>query len=324
MVLALGQAAGANGWWHIGTVAPRCGAAAATWLGLLLLARRVGVPVVVVGVYTGLALALAMAFPAGWVLSAASVAAASTYGLLAVVITRAAHGLWCVREALVAGFVAVAGAVVVSGFDATLQAFRFRALVLLLCLVAALALANRLSPWRGLSRPARVAGVVAAVASLAFVGIVQGVLRVGQPVGPDLVAGARDGVVHIWLGLRPVEAFVGIPALVWGAARRSRDARGWWLSAYGVLGTAGITTSLGHAGAAVGDSMAATGVGLAVGTLLGLGAVAVEAAVVRRRVGPPASGSLEPAGRLSAAASDAGSVARPAPEESRTAPLLPS
>lgn len=324
VVLAFGQVAAVNGWWDVGTVAPRCGAAAATWLGLLLLARRIGLPAVVVGAYTGVVLALAMAFPAGWALSAASVAAASTYGLLAVVITRASPGLWCVREAVVAGFVAVVGAVVVSGYDVTLRAFRFRALVLLLCLVGGLALADRLRRWRGLGMPARAAVVVAAVAFLVFVGVVEGVWHVGQPVDSDLVTDARDGVLHVGqLGLRPVEALVGVPALVWGAARRSRGVSGWWLSAFGVLGTAGIATSLVQADTALGQSLAVTGVGLAVGTLLGLGAVAVEAAVVRRRAGSTPAGSPEPTGGPGTTPTD-GPISRPASEQSRTAPLLPS
>ena len=39
---------------------------------------------------------------------------------------------------------------------------------------------------------------------------------------------------------RPIEAFLGVPALVWGVTMRARRRQGWWVCAFGVTATAPV------------------------------------------------------------------------------------
>ena len=62
---------------------------------------------------------------------------------------------------------------------------------------------------------------------------------------PDLVDTLLDG--RTWaldtLGgaPRPVQALLGVPALVWGTHMRARRRQGWWVCAFGVAAAAQVT-----------------------------------------------------------------------------------
>ena len=42
---------------------------------------------------------------------------------------------------------------------------------------------------------------------------------------------------------RPIEALLGVPALVWGCHMRARRRQGWWVCAFGVAATAPVANS---------------------------------------------------------------------------------
>lgn len=256
----------------------RIGAAAATWFAVLLLARRIGGPVPLVACFAGTCLVLVVLVPRGWVLSAGAVVAAASYGLLGMVSTRPSAGLRSLREAVVTAVVGAAGAVVVTGYDVGLRPFRFRMMVLALTLLAALALAWRLGLGlhslgrRGLTL---IVGVV--VVLVAAVGYVQAVRHWGSS---ELVGSVTDATdtVRDRLGASPrlIEAFVGFPAIVWGAAVRNRRRQGWWMSAFGSLAAAGVATSLVQPSVGLAEAAESTGYNLLIGAALGLVLVGVD------------------------------------------------
>ncbi len=286
----------------------RVGAAAATWFPIVLVARRIGGPVPLVAAFAGGCLLVALVFPRGWVLSAEAVAAGVSYGLLGMVMTRPAAGLLALREALVALVFGAAGAVAVTGYDVGLRPYRFRLAVLALTLLAALAVAWQLSlGFRSLGRRGAALIIGAVVVLVVTVVYVQLVRQGGSP-GVVGSLTATKGTLRQWIGAapRPVEALVGFPALIWGAAVRNRRRQGWWMSAFGSLAAAGIATSLAQPSVALREATESTVYSMLIGCCLGLALVGLD-----RLLGGPGHG-----------ASPAGGVEPERAEPGRTSSLL--
>ncbi|MDP9318008.1 MAG: hypothetical protein M3O94_02825 [Actinomycetota bacterium] len=256
----------------------RIGAAVATWLAVLLLARRIGGPLLLVAAFSGACAVLVVLVPRGWVLSAGAVVAATSYGLLGMVMTRPTAGLRSVREAVVAGVFGAAGAVVVTGYDVALRPYRFQMMVLALTLLAALAIAWRLgSGFHSLGRRG-LALIVGAVGVLGIAVVyVQAVRHWGSSEAVGSFTGT-NGRIRDWLGVspRPIEALVGFPATVWGVAVRNRRRQGWWMSAFGSLAGAGVATSLVGPSLTLEKVAEATGYNLLIGVVLGLVLISVD------------------------------------------------
>jgi hypothetical protein len=256
----------------------RLGAGGATWFAVMLLARRIGSPLPLVAGFSGVCILAVEAFPRGWVLSAAAVAAATSYGLLGMVMTRPAAGLRSLREAALAMVFGLAGAVAVTGYDVGVRPYRFRMVVLALTLTAALVLAWRLGQGlRSLGRRGTACIVGAVVVLVATVGYVQAI----RHWGPEQVLGTltgTNGTIRDWLGAspRPIEALVGFPAVVWGVAVRNRRRQGWWMSAFGSLAAAGVATSLAQRSVALREVAESTGYGFVIGCALGLVLVGLD------------------------------------------------
>ena len=110
-----------------------------------------------------------------------------------------------------------------------------------------------------------------------------------------------------------MQALIGFPALVWGIGTRSVRRQGWWLCAFGVLGTATLAASLASRPdlelAAVSAAYSA-----GIGAVLGLAARAVDLATTRR-----ARSRGRRAIRTHAIRLDEAPLVRPEP--SRTRPL---
>lgn len=272
LVLAVAPIAAAHGASLWGPGLSRLGAVVATWLAVQLLTYRIGGPLPLVAGLSAVCGVLVVVAPRGWVLSAAAVVAAATYGLLGVTMTRATAGLSAMREALAPVVFGVAGAVCVMGYDVVLRPYRFRTLVLGLALAAALAIGWRFGlGLRGLGRNGRWAVVVAVLLLVAAAAYFQAVRSWGSPGVVASLTGAK-GTLHDWLGATPrlAEALVGFPAVVCGAAVRSSRHQGWWVSAFGVLAGTGIATSLLQPSVSLGEAAAATAYGLVVGLLIAL------------------------------------------------------
>ena len=278
-LVAGAQVAETAGWIdHVADPVVRAGALLSTWCAIVLLSRRCGGRTLVVGGFTAVVLTLAGVFPETWSLAGAAVAGGVVYGLLAMVYTRPARGVGLARELAISASIGVVGALVVAGFHVELRPYRFRMIVLAIVLIGAFLLAWRLGHGaRSIGRRGAViivVGVVALAGSLAYV---QAVRTWGSP---SLVHNLDDlkASVSDLLGAapRPVEAFVGFPALVWGVSSRRRRRQGWWMCAFGALGAAGVTSSLIYPDVTVGSAMASTAYDVVIGLLIGLLVVWVD------------------------------------------------
>lgn len=270
-VVAGGQLADREGWFSPPDLMARIAALVASWGAIVLLARRCGGRYVIIGGFSALVLTLVGLFPEEWALAGAAVSGAAAFGVLGMVLTRPAQGPRVLRELVVSAFIGLCGAVVVSGYDVELRPYRFRVMVLALVLVGAFALAWQLGHGaRSLGRRGLaliVFGVVALAGSVAYV---QAIRSWGSPDVVQTLTDLNDWIKEL-LGAapRPVEAIVGFPALVWGVWVRNRRRQGWWMSAFGALGAAGVTSSL-IAPGSLANSLQATGYGVLIGGLLGL------------------------------------------------------
>jgi hypothetical protein len=249
----------------------RTAALISTWSAIVLLSRRCGGRSIVIGLFSAAALALVGAFPEAWALAGAAVTAGTTFGLLATVYTRPARGLGVVREVAVCAAIGLLGAIVVTGYHVELRPYRFRIMVLALVLVAAFLLAWRLGRGaRSIGRRGGVLVLVGVILLAATVAYAQAIRSWGSPALVQNLDDIKASLADL-LGAapRPVEAFVGFPAMVWGIAVRARRPQGWWICAFGALGAAGVTSSLIYPGTSFGSSMASTGYDVAIGLLLG-------------------------------------------------------
>ena len=278
VAVSAGRLAEAHDLWTQPENVTRVGAVVATWLAIVVLARRCGGRFILIGVFAGVVLGLVTAYPEDWALAGAGVTAATVHGVLGMTLTRPAKGLRPLREMLISALIGAAGAVVVTGYDVMLRPFRFRIMVLTLVLLAGFALAWRLGQGVGsLGRRGLVligGGVLVLALSIAYS---QAIRAWGSP---GVVSSVSDLVdtLESRLGAvpRPIEALVGFPALVWGVATRTRRRQGWWMCAFGALGAAGVATSLIQPTTPFVDSITATGYDLVIGGLIGLVLVGLD------------------------------------------------
>lgn len=219
-------------------------------LSWCLAMRSGGRPVLATGVATGLAIA---AFVSDWepLLAGGSVAVAVVAACLAILATQpAATVTLALREALVAGPIALAGGIGALGFgeDArpVLDQTRFSYVVLGLSLLGAFALVYRLGAGlNGLGRRGWALGGAAVLFLIVGLAYSEALAQWGSR---DLIEAGRSlretfndrfgGVPH------PLVAGFGLPALLWGVFTRARRRQGWWVCAFGVAATAPFTTRL--------------------------------------------------------------------------------
>jgi len=274
--VAAGGVVGDSAWGSQPVIVSRTAAAVATWVVLVLLARRCGGRTLLIATFAAFLLALVTVFPEAWALAGAAVTTASAHAVLAVLVTRPAGVLRSLGELVLSATVGVGGAFVVTAYDVTLRPFGFRLIVLMLVLAVALAVARRLGQGVGsLGRPGIIlGGAVLLVVSVAYA---QAIRQWGSP---ELVAGVVDSLAWVEHRVgavpRPIEALVGFPALVWGVVIRTRRRQGWWMCAFGALGAAGIATSLVQPRVEVSEALLAAGYNVVIGAALGLLIVALD------------------------------------------------
>ena len=267
-----------QGWIGVEDLAPRVGAAVATWVAIIVLTRRSGGRPVLVGIFAAGLLGSAAAFPENWALAGAAVVTATTYGLLGAVLTRPAAGVRALRELLVSAFVGLLGAVVVSGYDVSLRTLRFRVLVLAAVLIAGFALAWRLGHGaRSLGRRGVVLILAGALLIAISIAYTRAITAWGSPEVVQSVEDTRDWMLdHLGAVPRPVESIVGFPTLLWGVAIRARRRQGWWMCAFGALGATGVATAFVQKGADPGPTLLATGYNLVIGAAIGLLLIGID------------------------------------------------
>jgi len=236
-----------------------------TWA---LCARTGGRPVIysLLAVAAGVA---ALVVDRDFLSNGAAAGTAVVAGVLAVLSTvPAATFVGVVREVLIAVAVSVAGAFAVVGFDLKVSLDRFEYTTLTLGVVLALAVVYRLGAgWHGLGRR----GLVVVVVGSVLLGLTLVYAETLRHYGsPGLVEAIDDAARWTRENLggtpRPLQFVLGIPALAWGVHMRARRRQGWWVCAFGVVGTISIATTLVRPR----ESMLQAGLGDAYSLVIGL------------------------------------------------------
>ena len=147
------------------------------------------------------------------------------------------------REVLVAMLVALVGAAAVVGLEPTLNLSRFAYTTLGASLALCLLVVFRLGAGlHGLGRRGLVAVLIGGgllAVTLAYAEVLR---RYGAPDLVDTLLDGRRWALDTLNGApRPVQALLGVPALVWGTHMRARRRQGWWVCAFGVTAAAQVT-----------------------------------------------------------------------------------
>jgi hypothetical protein len=251
---------------------PKVGAGVVTVVMCGLLAHRVGGHTIAAVVFATGATGAALALGWPWLLAGVAALAAFTATVLGILGTRPAQRpVRIVVEYLVAIMVAMAGAVAVGAYAAPVKPAMLGDVVVLASVVATLWVARRLGGgFPGLGKRGALVVVFAVVVLAAGMVYGEALSRWGTPELIHSIDAARLATVQLIGAVpRPLELFIGFPALVWGLATRSKLRQGWWVCAFGALGTAGVATSLASAEAQLGQGMLSTAYSVGVGLLLG-------------------------------------------------------
>ncbi|PJJ57515.1 hypothetical protein CLV56_1748 [Mumia flava] len=225
----------------------RYGAGLLTVVFVVGTARRSGGRATLWGVLALALVGVALFTTWSWAIAAGSVVAAVFAAVWAVLITRPAARVGSVvREYVIALVVASSGTAAVAAWDATVEYRRYYLIVLIVALAITFGIVWSLGAGlHGLGRRG-VALIIGGAALLALVLLYSTAVR---QYGSAEVVDAIDRTAA-WLhdttgGVpRPAEVLVGFPALVWGISTRSHRRQGWWMCAFGVVGTAVMTTAL--------------------------------------------------------------------------------
>lgn len=180
-------------------------------------------------------------------LAAAAGVSAVTAAVWAVVITRPALTVvQAMGEYVVAIAIALSGTVAVAAWNASVSYTRFNMVVVAAALGLSIVLVWNLgSGLHGLGREHLL--VLSAIAALVV--LVLAYASFVRSHGSELVTDTIASVV-IWMrqtiggAPRPVEVFLGFPALIVGVSLRARTREGWWIMVFGVISTSVLTTSL--------------------------------------------------------------------------------
>lgn len=182
----------------------------------------------------------------------------------AVTVRRAA------RECGQAALIAIVGSLAAIGYAPVVTVNRFQYAVLALSLIGVFLLVYRLGAGlHGLGRRGFATVSAGGLLLLATLLYAEAIRRYGTP---GLINNLSDGVVwlreHIGGYPRPIEALLGVPALVWGTHMRARRRQGWWVCAFGVAATAPMASTYVNPEVSVVEGVLSICYSLVVGLLL--------------------------------------------------------
>jgi hypothetical protein len=251
---------------------PMVGAGAVTTVVCGLLAHRIGANTVATVGFVLLATSAAVSTGWPWLLAGVVALTAFAATVLGVVCTRPAkRPVQVVREYVVAIVVALAGAVAVAAYAAPLNPAMLGHVVVLTALITTLWVAHRLGGgFSGLGKRGAVVIVFAVLVLVAGMAYGEALRRWGTPELIQWVAMVRRATTDlVGAAPRPLGLFIGFPALVWGLATRAQLRQGWWVCAFGSLGTADVATSLAGPQAEPGQVLLSTAYSVLAGLVLG-------------------------------------------------------
>jgi hypothetical protein len=241
---------------------------------------------------------------------AAVLACVVTAVFAVMVTTPAATIVQAVREVLIAMLVALVGAAAVVGLEPTLSLPRFAYTTLggslALCLLVVFRLGAGL---HGLGRRGLVAVAIGGVVLAVTLVYAEALRRYGAPDLVDALLDGRDWALATLHGApRPVQALLGVPALVWGTHMRARRRQGWWVCAFGVTAAAQVTHTFLDPSMTLVEAGLTTLYSVVIGVVVGAVVIRLDLALTSPRRGRRAR------------VDDPGAALRPEP--GRTQPLL--
>jgi hypothetical protein len=191
--------------------------------------------------------ALAVFVETNLLLASAAAVTAVLSAVWAVMVTRPAGSIVAVlREFVLTIVVALSGTSAVAAWNAPVNYQRFNLLVIAIALGLAITLVWNLGAGlHGLGRQNLV--ILAGAATLLL--LVLAYSSFVRSHGSDILVDTFSDIVswsrRTFEGVpRPVEVFIGFPALVVGVSLRSKRREGWWVLVFAVIGTAVLSTSL--------------------------------------------------------------------------------
>lgn len=191
--------------------------------------------------------AAALVLETNMLLAAAAGATSILAAVWAVLVTQPAESaIKATGEYVVTLMVALSGTLAVAAWNAPVDYQRFNLAVLTIALGLAITLVWNLGAGlHGLGRQNFM--ILAGVAAVVVLILVYS-SYVRSNGSQSLVRFITDAVIwtrqHINGVPRPVEVFVGFPALIVGVSLRSKRREGWWIQVFAVIGTGVLTTSL--------------------------------------------------------------------------------
>lgn len=180
-------------------------------------------------------------------LASAAATTAVLSAVWAVLVTRPADTtVEAVREFGLSLVVALSGTTAVAAWNAPVNYQRFNLMVIAIALGLAITLVWNLGAGlHGLGRQQLTILAGAAVLLLLLLAYSSFVRSHGSDVLVDTFSDVVSWMRRTFEGVpRPVEVFIGFPALVVGVSLRSKRREGWWVLVFAVIGTAVLSTSL--------------------------------------------------------------------------------
>lgn len=202
---------------------------------------RIWLPLVIV-----LAIA-ALVFETGVLIAAAAALTAVLASVLAVMNTRPASTVRAaINEYLLALVTALVGTVGVAAWNAPVNYQRFNLVVIGAALTLVIIMVWNLGAGlHGMGRQGLLIPVGVALVLIIVLAYSSFVRTHGSETVIDAISQAVIFLRQHFGGVpRPVEVFIGFPALIMGVSIRSKRREGWWVLVFAVIGTAVLTTSL--------------------------------------------------------------------------------
>ena len=139
--------------------------------------------------------------------------------------------------------IALVGAAAVVGLEPTISLSRFAYTTLGASLALAFLVVFRLGAGlHGLGRRGLVVVLIGSVVLALTLAYAEALRRYGAPELVDTLLDGRQWALETLHGApRPVQALLGVPALMWGVHMRARRRQGWWVCAFGVTAAAQVT-----------------------------------------------------------------------------------
>lgn len=190
---------------------------------------------------------LAVVVETNLLLASAAAVTAVLSAVWAVMVTRPADSIvGATKEFVLAVVVALSGTTAVAAWNAPVNYQRFNLMVIAIALGLAITLVWNLGAGlHGLGRQNLAILAGGAALLLLLLAYSSFVRTHGSETLVDGFSSTVTWMRQNFRGVpRPVEVFIGFPALVVGVSLRSKRREGWWVLVFAVIGTAVLTTSL--------------------------------------------------------------------------------